>query len=92
MSETEGLVGLPQSINPKVRSVKFNWRQVGSTIDRNGAGDDCEMFTVGVNRVVSIEENKPNPVFPLWNYVIELEDGLKYRIFNPNFVEYFPGE
>ena len=92
MQESKDLTGLPQSINPKVRSVKFNWRQIGSTIDRNGAGDDYEIYTVGVRGVVSIEENKPNPVFPIWNYVVELEDGSKQRIFNPNFVEYFPGE
>ena len=73
----------------KVKSVMYNWRQVGSTVDRDGAGDDWEIFTVGKNGVKSIEENEPHNGMQLWNYVVHLEDGTKYRIFNPNFVEYF---
>lgn len=41
-----------------VKSVRYNWRQVGSTIDRDGAGDDWERVTVGENGVVLIEESK----------------------------------
>jgi len=73
----------------KVKSVLFNWMQVGSTFDRDGAGEDFSRFTVGENGVKSIEENEPRNGMQLWNYVVELENGTTYRIFNPNFVEYF---
>lgn len=73
----------------KVKSVKYNWRQVGSTETRDGAGDDWECFTVGEKGVIEIEENAPHNGMELWNYVVSLEDGTIYRIFNPNFVEFF---
>lgn len=75
-----------------VKSLKYNWRQVGSTSDSNGAGEDWERFTVGEKGVKSIEENEPSGRMHLWNYLVELEGGVFYRIFNPNFVEYFPIE
>ena len=34
----------------KVISVDFNWRQVGSVQDKNGAGEDYERITVGDRR------------------------------------------
>ena len=43
----------------------------------------------GEKGVTFIEENEPHNGMQLWNYVVHLEDGTKYRIFNPNFVEYF---
>jgi hypothetical protein len=73
----------------KVKSVNYNWHQVGSTIERDGAGEDYNRFTVGEKGVKSIEENQPHYGMELWNYVVELENGTTYRIFNPNFVEYF---
>ncbi len=73
----------------KVKSVRYNWVQVGSTIDRAGAGEDWQRFTVGENGVISIEENEPHNGMQLWNYVVELENGESCRIFNPNFIEYF---
>ena len=75
--------------NLKVKSVKYNWKQVGSTVDRDGAGDDWERFTVGENGVTLIEENEPEGGMELWNYVISINNVVTYRIFNPNFVEYF---
>jgi hypothetical protein len=77
-------------MNMKVKSVKYNWRQVGSTVDRDGAGDDWERFTVGENGVTSIEEHEPHNELQQWNYVVRMENGSSCRIFNPNFVEYFP--
>jgi len=73
----------------KVKSVMYNWRQAGSTIDRDGAGEDWERFVVGEKGVKYIEENEPQGGMELWNYVVLLENGTTYRIFNPNFVEYF---
>ena len=73
----------------QVKSLKYNWRQAGSTVDRDGAGEDYDAFTVGLNGVLSIEENAPCNGMELWNYVVNLENGTTYRIFNPNFVEYF---
>ena len=74
----------------KVKSVKYNWRQVGSTIDKDGAGDDWERFTIGEKGVQDIEENEPTNGMQLWNYVVTMDDGTIYRIFNPNFIEYYP--
>ena len=74
----------------KVKSVKYNWRQVGSTIDKDGAGDDWERFTIGEKGVQDIEENEPTNGMQLWNYVVTMVDGTIYRIFNPNFIEYYP--
>lgn len=74
----------------KVKSIRYNWRPVGSL--NEGIGDDWNYFEVGKNGVKSIEENEPRNGMQLWNYVVELESGTVYRIFNPNFVEYFPEE
>lgn len=73
----------------KVKSVTFNWHQCGSTIDRDGCGEDFNKTVVGELGVISIDENEPMNGNQLWNYVVHLEDGSKTRIFNPNFVEYF---
>lgn len=73
----------------KVKSVNYNWRQAGSTVDRDGAGEDYNRFVVGEKGVTSIDENEPHNGMQLWNYVVHLQDGTTYRIFNPNFVEYF---
>ena len=72
----------------KVKSVAFNWRV--SPNERIGC--DFEISTVGYMDVVSIQENEPCNGLQQWNYVVEMKDGSKQRIFNPNFVEYFPGE
>ena len=76
----------------KVKSILFNWHQVGSVTDRDGSGEDYDKFEVGSKEVKSIEENEPNNRMQLWNYVITLNDGTTYRIFNPNFVEYFKAD
>ncbi len=73
----------------KVKSIKYNYHQVGSTETRDGAGEDWERFTVGEKGVKEIEENAIGGGLEVWNYVVFLEDGTVYRIFNPNFVEYF---
>lgn len=73
----------------KVKSVTYNWHQAGSVQDRDGSGENWERFVVGEKGVILIEENEPHNGMQLWNYVVHLEDGTKYRIFNPNFVEYF---
>jgi len=73
----------------KVQSVTFNWHQAGSTIDRDGAGDNWERVTVGDKGVILIEENEPHNGMQLWNYLVHNEDGTHKRIFNPNIVEYF---
>lgn len=75
----------------KVKQIRFNWHAVGSTIDRDGAGEDWHAYQVGEG-VVSIEENEPHNGNQLWNYVVEMENGCSFRVFNPNFVEYFPAE
>lgn len=73
----------------KIKSVSYNWRQVGSTQDRDGAGEDWDRFTVGERGVILIEEflSQGNT-----NYLVHLENKSSFRIFNPNFVEYFPYE
>lgn len=76
--------------NQRVKSVTYNWRQVGSVQDRDGAGEDFERFTVGEKGVVEITEHQPGGGMDLWYYGVLLEHGTYYRVFNPNFVEFFP--
>jgi len=70
----------------KVKKLKYNWRQVGSTSDRDGAGEDYDVFEVGKNGVVTIMENNIVSGTPL-NYLVFFED-RQTRVFNPNIVEY----
>lgn len=74
----------------QVRKVSYNWHQAGSITDRDGAGEDWVQCTVGEKGVTLIEENEPRNGYQVWNYLVHHEDGTKFRIFNPNFVEYFP--
>jgi len=80
----------------KVKSLIFNWFQCGSTVDRDGAGEDMSRYQVGGSvtnvKVISIEENIPRNGNEVWNYLVNLEDGSACRVFNPNHVEYFPKE
>lgn len=64
----------------KVKKINYNWRQVGSITDRDGAGEDYSTFEVGQKGVIEIQEQ------PL-SYLIILEDSV-VRVFNPNYVEY----
>lgn len=73
----------------KVKKLKYNWRAVGSTIDRDGAGEDYDWFEIGVNDVIAIDEEKPNCQNEFWSYVIHFKDWSARRVFNPNYVEYF---
>lgn len=80
----------------KVKSIMFNWFQCGSTIDRDGAGENYNRLEVRKNAVngivISIEENQPTGGNEVWNYLVHFEDGSSSRIFNANYVEYFPVE
>lgn len=71
-----------------VKSIKYNWHQVGSLLERGGVGEDWTRFTLGENNVTSIEEQEPVGDGDRWSYVIYVDDKMKFRIFNPNFVEY----
>ena len=73
----------------KIKSVSYNWRQVGSTQDRDGAGEDWDRFTVGERGVILIEEFLSQGST---NYLVHIEDKCSFRVFNPNFIEYFPYE
>lgn len=71
-----------------VKQLDYNWRQVGSTQDRDGSGEDYERITVGVKGVVSILENEPRNSYDVWSYLVISEGNKQVRIFNPNYVEY----
>jgi hypothetical protein len=82
---------VPMSINkPIVKSVKYNWHAVGSTLDRDGAGEDWTRIEVGQDGVTSIIESEPCNGLQMWNYTAFKGNDPCCRIFNPNFVEYFP--
>lgn len=70
----------------KVKKLKYNWRQVGSTESRDGAGEDYDYFEVGRDGVIEIQEWLPGGDIPL-NYLAIFEDKV-IRVFNPNMVEY----
>lgn len=72
----------------KVKSLIYNWHQVGSVQDRDGAGEDWIKITVGEFGIMEIVENKPMGEGDKWNYLIKFEDGTQTRIFNPNRVDY----
>lgn len=74
----------------KVKSVVFNWRQVGSVQDRNGAGEDYDKVEIGVKDVVFIEEFLAPEWGNLTSYKVHLKDKSSFRVFNPNLVQYFP--
>ena len=76
----------------KVKELYFNWRQVGSVQDRDGAGEDWNRYIVGEKGVVLIEEFLSQGSGDLTNYLVHLEDKSSVRIFNPNQVVYFPFE
>lgn len=73
----------------RVKSLNFNWHQVGSTVDRDGCGENYHVYEVGKHNVSEIIENKPCNGLEVWNYEVRLKTGETYRVFNPNFVEYF---
>jgi hypothetical protein len=74
----------------KVKLVQYNWHQVGSTSDIDGAGENYEKVELGKNGVLSITEENHIYGVDCLNYLIEKEDGFSFRILNPNLVEYFP--
>ena len=71
-----------------VKSLKFNWHQVGSVQDSDGCGEDYSWVTIGEKGVTLIEENIPKSENQCCNYLVHYENGEKKRIFNPNIVEY----
>lgn len=73
----------------KVKRLTFNWRQVGSTDSSQGADEDYNQYEVGSRGVTEIIENEPHSGLQQWNYEISLDTGVVFRVFNPNFVEYF---
>ena len=75
-----------------VKLILFNWHQAGSVMDSAGSGENYDKFEVGSKEVCSIIENEPHNGMQLWNYEVILNNGISYRIFNPNFVEYFKTE
>ena len=73
-----------------VKSLTFDWFQCGSIQDTDGAGENWSKYTVGTDGILSIEENEPHNGLEKWNYLVTHEDGRVFRVFNPNFIEYFP--
>lgn len=73
----------------RVKLLMFNWRQSGSVVDNSGAGENYDQYEVGQKDVSEIIENEPHNGNQVWNYVVKMNNGSCFRIFNPNFVEYF---
>jgi len=76
----------------RVRLILFNWKQVGSVQDRDGAREDYDRYEVGVRDVIEIEEFLAPKYGNLTSYAVHFGGGKSVRIFNPNYVEYFPFE
>lgn len=72
----------------KVKSVRYNWHQVGSISDRAGAGEYYQYVVVGEKGVVSISEFCNQ--MEIYSYLVYYDDGTIMRILNPNLVHYFP--
>lgn len=77
----------------KIRSIKYNWHQVGAINDHAGCGEDYSICEVGCPRegktVIEITENIPMESMQLWCFDVRFDDGSVKRIFHPNTVEYF---
>lgn len=71
-----------------VKVLWSNWFQAGSVLDRDGAGEDYTRHSVGIDGITSIEEEKEDGM--PYSYLVKYDDGTLKRLFNPNFVEYFP--
>ncbi len=71
----------------KVKKLMFNWYQSGSVTESQGAIEDYTLHISGKHGVLEIVED----ITPQgqYTYLVKLEDGSAYRIFNPNSVEYF---
>lgn len=79
----------------KVKRLLANWRQVGSLSERDGAGEDFDDYEVGKPNfkkevITNIEEHVPTNGMELHNFVITYDNGRVIKVFNPNYVEYFP--
>ena len=74
----------------KVKKIMFDWHQIGSTLESCGADEQFSTYEVGKNGVSEIKENEPRNGLQKWNYVVRMDSGCVYRVFNANFVEYFP--
>ena len=72
----------------EVESVTYNWHQSGSTMDRDGCGDNWTKVEVGKNGVTQIDENIPRNGMEVWNYLVHRDGVPSFRIFNPNLVTY----
>lgn len=70
----------------KVKLIHYNWYQSSNGSE---SGEDYNAFEVGRNDVSEIIEHEPRNGMQLWNYIVRLNNGTIYRVFNPNFVEYF---
>ena len=74
--------------NRKVKSINFNWHQV---VDGpHDSGETYNRLEVGIDGVTAITENEPHNELQQWNYIVDFQDGSTVRIFNPNYVEYYP--
>jgi len=73
----------------KVKKILFDWHQIGSTSESCGADEQFSTYEVGKNGVVNILENEPHNGLQKWNYVVSMDNGSVYRVFNTSFVEYF---
>jgi len=72
---------------PIVKSLKYNFHLSGNTHD--GINEDYYQHIVGEKGVTEIMECEPMNGNQSWNYIIFVNEEIKYRIFNPNTVEYF---
>lgn len=67
-----------------VKRINYNW------FNSENNGEEYLTYEVGKNGVSEIEEYQPSNGLQKWNYVVDFEDGKSARVFNINFVEYFP--
>ena len=63
----------------KVKSILFNWHQAGSTLDRDGAGENYSKFEIGIKDVKEINEYPPGNGMELYHFDVTLNDGTAYK-------------
>ena len=66
----------------------YNWHQCGSVHDRDGAGENYEVATVGKNGIIKITGHEAQGEGDKFFYTVFFNDGRELQIFNPNSVEW----
>lgn len=67
----------------RIKKIHANWHFTTEL------GDEYDVYEVGKANVSEIIENEPHNGLQKWNYLVHLDNGTTFRLFNVSHVEYF---